>query len=203
MNTEDLGRYLKIFTKTKIYNPFTNQDKKILDQIFHTLQDEIINEIKNTEDISISDDYIIRMITSFYSLSNIYNKNYIYLENEPEIEKKLQENKERYYTFKIRTPDINYNPMYIIVSIDKKRETITYTIESKNEDFLKIIIYFEKNNIFMEIFSQLEIFEGDFGLKFKLQSVKELSFKNFLSKNLKFFEDNNQKVYISNIHIKD
>ena len=55
----------------------------------------------------------------------------------------------------------------------------------------------------MEIFSQLEIFKGDFGLKFKLQSIKEEYFKSFLSSNIKFFEDNKQEIYISNIHIKD
>ena len=203
MNSDTLGRYLKIFTKTKINNPFLKINKEILDNIFITLQNEIVNEIKNSKDKEIQEDYIIKMITSFYSLSNIYNKNYLYLENDFEIEKKLEENKERYYIFKIRTPDINYNPIHIIISIDKKRETLTYTIESKNEVFLKIIVYLEKNNIFMEIFSQLEIFEGDFGLKFKLQNVKEEDFKSFLSQNLKFFEENNQKIYISNIHIKD
>ena len=204
MNNEDLDKYLKIFTNIKINNPFSNINKDILDGILNNIHDEIIKEVKKSKDTSpTKDTYIIHIITSFYSLANIYNKNYLYLENEFELEKILEEKKERYYAFKARTPDINYNPIYIIVSIDKKRETITNTIESKNIDFLKIIIYFEKNNIFMEIFSQLENFEDDFGLKFKLQSIKEEYFKSFLSLNIKFFEDNKQEIYISNIHIKD
>ncbi len=189
-----ISRYLKLLTKTKIYNPFKGYDKELFDYIVSNIKKEITNQLKFIESIEGKDIYAIKLITSFYSLINIYNKSYIYLENEYDIEKKLQISGERYVAFRIRTPDLNSSPIYIIVSIDENRETITYSIESKNEDFTKIIVYHENNDLNIEIFTQTEAFEDIFGKKYKISNIQKEKFAHFIESNLKFLEENNKKI---------
>jgi hypothetical protein len=197
MNDTIFAKYLKLLSRTPLSSPFTGADKKLFDDISNDIKKEIVNQLKIIETIKGKDRYAMKLITSFYSIMNIYSENYIYIENDFEIEKKLKFHGEEYITFKIRTPDINSIPIYTIISIDEKREMITYTIESMNEDFTKIIIYEDNNKLYVEIFTQTAVFDDIFGKKYIIPKITKQKFLHFLESNLHFLESNNKSLNIA------
>ena len=194
MNEEQFGKYLKVLMQTNISGPFQDENKKIFDTVMMAIKDEIVSELKFIENIEGKDRYAIKLIVSLYSIVNIYNANYIYLENELEIEKTLKTNGEDYTTFKVRTPDINNQPIYTIVSLDKNRGLLTFLVENNYEDFTKIIIYTEKDVLTIEIYSQTEIFQDSFGKQIKSIKLKEGEFKEFIQENETFLYNHKKKI---------
>jgi hypothetical protein len=193
MNNEEIGRYIKILSKINIPEAFNGSDQKVFTSIIEHIRDQIIKELSKQEIIIKDYIYIKNSIISINAIISLYSKNYIYLENEDNIEKHINNNLQRYSSFKSRTPDFNGMPIYVYMTTNLDTDMFTIVIENNKDNITKFVIFKENNKVISEILIEnTNNIEKIFGEKIILDNITINEFEDFIKTNIIFFK-NNQK----------
>jgi hypothetical protein len=203
MNNSEIGRYLKILSKTTIPVVFEETNQKVFELILNNIKNQIIKELTTQEKLIKDYEYIKNSIISFSSILNIYNKNYIYLENEENIEKHINTASQKYFVFKSRTPDFDKNPIYTYITTNLENNMITMIVENRDNIIIKFVVFNESDHIIAEILIEdSDSIDKIFGERILIDNIKIEDFKNFIKSNIVFLKNNEKLKKSIDIHFE-